>query len=196
MRKIATKRQTNETEIALELNLDGRGIYRIDSGCGFFDHMLELFARHGHFDLELRCQGDTKVDFHHTVEDIAITLGQAFCDALAEKKGITRYGSFVLPMDETLILTAVDLSGRSYLNFEVSINKTKVGDFDTELVKEFMLAFSRTIKASIHIKQLAGENSHHIIEAIFKCFARSLAIAIAIDEKYADEIPSTKGTLA
>lgn len=196
MRNIEIKRQTKETDIQLRLNLDGSGSYEVDSGCGFLDHMLELFARHGRFDLELRCQGDSRVDFHHTVEDIAIVLGQAFSEALADKKGICRYGSFILPMDETLMLAAVDLSGRSYLNFDLVISKPKVGDFDTELVKEFMLAFSRTAKANIHLKQLAGENSHHIIEAAFKSLARALAEAVAIDSRYAEEIPSTKGILA
>ncbi len=196
MRITEIKRQTKETNIQLHLNLDGSGLYQVDSGCGFLDHMLELFARHGRFDLKLSCQGDTKVDFHHTVEDVAIVLGQAFNEALSDKKGIYRYGSFILPMDETLMLAAVDLSGRGYLNFDLCLTKPKVGDFDTELVKEFMLAFSRTAKANIHLKQLAGENSHHIIEATFKSLARALAEAVAIDSNYAEEVPSTKGILA
>lgn len=195
MRRSEIKRHTGETKIELKLNLDGTGIYKIDSGSGFLDHMLELFTMHGRFDLSLTCQGDTRVDLHHTVEDIGIALGEAFSDALGDKRGICRYGSFILPMDEVLMLCAVDLSGRSHLNFDVSLDKEKVGNFDTELVKEFMLALSRHLKAAIHIKQWAGENCHHIIEAIFKCLGRSMAIAVTVDDKYSDQIPSTKGIL-
>jgi len=195
MRTAEVKRDTTETKIELKLNLDGSGIYQIKSGCGFLDHMLELFAMHGRFDLSLNCKGDCHVDYHHTVEDIGIALGKAFSYALGDKRGIKRYGSFILPMDEALILCAVDLSGRSHLNFDVSLNKEKVGNFDTELVKEFMLAFSRNLNAGIHLKQLAGENCHHIIEAIFKALARALNIAVEMDEKFKDQIPSTKGTL-
>lgn len=195
MRTAEVRRDTTETKIELKLNLDGTGQYQIQSGCGFLDHMLELFTMHGRFDLSLSCQGDTHVDYHHTVEDIGIALGKAFSDALGEKRGIKRYGSFILPMDEALILCAIDLSGRSHLNFDISLDKEKVGDFDTELVKEFMLGFSRNLNASLHLKQLAGENCHHIIEAIFKALGRALNIAVEKDEKYKDQIPSTKGTL-
>jgi len=196
MRTAEVKRDTTETKIELKLNLDGSGIYNIRSGCGFFDHMLELFSMHGRFDLSLSCQGDSHVDYHHTVEDVGIALGKAFSDALGDKRGIKRYGSFILPMDEALILCAVDLSGRSYLNFDISLNKEKVGDFDTELIKEFMLALTRNLNATIHLKQLAGENCHHIIEAAFKALSRALNIAVEKDEKYKDQIPSTKGILA
>lgn len=195
MRIAEIKRTTGETDIALSLELDGTGVYNVDTGCGFLDHMLELFSRHGRLDLIVKCDGDTHVDYHHTAEDIAICLGQAFKTALGDKKGINRYGSMILPMDEALILCAVDISGRSYLNFDVEIPTQKVGDFDTELVKEFMTAFSREIGINLHIKMLAGENSHHIIEGIFKALARAMKEAVKIDEKFADEIPSTKGIL-
>jgi imidazoleglycerol-phosphate dehydratase len=188
-------RNTTETQISLRLDLDGGGKYNIDSGIGFLNHMLELFARHGRFDLELSCKGDTDVDFHHSVEDVGICLGKAFAEALGGMRGITRYGSCILPMDEALMLAAVDLSGRAYLGFDAEIPAQKVGDFDTELVKEFLLAFSGNIRAAVHIKKIAGENSHHIIEAIFKALARALARAVSIDGKHADEIPSTKGLL-
>lgn len=196
MRKGEIKRETTETKIELQINLDGNGTYNITSGSGFFDHMLELFTRHGRFDLKLACTGDTHVDYHHTVEDIGIALGDGISQLLGDKKGIKRYGSFILPMDEVLILCAIDLSGRSHLNFDVELSKEKVGEFDTELVKEFFLGLSRHLRATIHIKQLAGENCHHIIEAIFKCFGRTLGQAVGIDKKYSDEIPSTKGLLA
>lgn len=196
MRKGEIKRETTETKIELQINLDGNGTYNITSGSGFFDHMLELFTRHGRFDLKLACTGDTHVNYHHTVEDIGIALGDGISQLLGDKKGIKRYGSFILPMDEVLILCAIDLSGRSHLNFDVELSKEKVGEFDTELVKEFFLGLSRHLRATIHIKQLAGENCHHIIEAIFKCFGRTLGQAVAIDKKYSDEIPSTKGLLA
>jgi imidazoleglycerol-phosphate dehydratase len=195
MRTSTINRRTAETDISLTLNLDGTGASEINSGCGFLDHMLTLFARHGRFDLTLTCNGDTQVDDHHTVEDIGIVLGQAFAEALGDKKGVYRYGSMILPMDETLILTAVDLSGRSYLRFDLDIPTQKVGNFDTELVKEFWLAFTRTSQSTIHFQQLAGENSHHIIEGAFKSVARSLRSAVAIDKQFANEIPSTKGVL-
>ena len=195
MRTSTINRKTAETDISLTLDLDGSGVSSIDSGCGFLDHMLTLFARHGRFDLTLTCNGDTQVDDHHTVEDIGIVLGQAFAEALGDKKGVYRYGSMILPMDETLILTAVDLSGRSYLRFDLEIPTQKVGSFDTELVKEFWLAFTRTSQSTVHFQQLAGENSHHIIEGAFKSVARSLRSAVAIDKQFANEIPSTKGVL-
>ena len=195
MRTSTINRRTAETDISLTLDLDGTGASQINSGCGFLDHMLTLFARHGRFDLTLTCNGDTQVDDHHTVEDIGIVLGQAFAEALGDKKGVYRYGSMILPMDETLILTAVDLSGRSYLRFDLEIPTQKVGSFDTELVKEFWLAFTRTSQSTVHFQQLAGENSHHIIEGAFKSVARSLRSAVAIDKQFANEIPSTKGVL-
>ena len=195
MRTSTINRRTAETDIALSLNLDGTGASEIDSGCGFLDHMLTLFARHGRFDLTLTCKGDTRVDDHHTVEDIGIVLGQAFAEALGEKKGVYRYGSMILPMDESLILSAVDLSGRSYLRFDLSIPTEKVGTFDTELVKEFWLAFTRQAECTLHFQQLAGENSHHIIEATFKAVGRALRQAVSVDAAFADEIPSTKGVI-
>ena len=195
MRTSQIHRKTGETDIQLSLNIDGRGDYDIDTGCGFLNHMLELFARHGRFDLSLKCRGDSHVDDHHTTEDIGISLGQAFREALGSKRGILRYGSMMLPMDETLILCALDISGRAYLNFDVQIPTEKVGSFDTELTKEFMTALTREMGLTLHFKMLAGENSHHIIEAVFKALARALAQAAAISEKYADEIPSTKGVL-
>lgn len=195
MRTIQINRKTAETDIKLCLNIDGCGKSNIDSGCGFLDHMLTLFAKHGRFDLELKCDGDTNVDDHHTVEDIGIALGQAFDKVLADKKGIKRYGFMILPMDETLILSAVDLSGRSYLRFDVDIPTQRVGSFDTELVEEFFLGFIRNCLCTLHIKELEGTNSHHIIEGVFKCVARSLKDAVSIDEKFADDIMSTKGVL-
>lgn len=195
MRTIEINRKTAETDISLSLNLDGKGESRIDSGCGFLNHMLTLFAKHGRFDLDVTCNGDIDVDYHHTVEDIGIVLGQAFEKALGDKKGIIRYGSMVLPMDETLILSAVDISGRSFLGYDLKIPTEKVGDFDTELCEEFFLAFTRNFPVSLHIKQLEGKNSHHIIEGTFKSVARSLKQAVRIDAEFADEIPSTKGVL-
>ena len=195
MRIAEIKRKTNETDISLKLNLDGKGESKIDSGCGFLDHMLTLFARHARFDLELDCKGDTDVDYHHTVEDIGIALGDALNNALGEKRGIIRYGSFILPMDESLILTAVDISGRSHLSYGLEIPSSKVGDFDTELTREFFEAFVRKADITLHLKQLAGLNSHHIIEGAFKSFARSLKIAVSIDKEFENEIPSTKGVL-
>jgi imidazoleglycerol-phosphate dehydratase len=195
MRTAKIDRKTNETDIKLSLNIDGTGKSDIKSGCGFLDHMLTLFASHGKFDLEIKCDGDTYVDDHHTAEDIGIVLGQAFSQALGDKKGIVRYGDTVLPMDEALILTAVDFSGRSYLGYSLDIPTQKVGTFDTELVKEFFLAFTRNANLTLHIKQLDGENSHHIIEGAFKSVARSIRSAVKIDGDFADEIPSSKGVL-
>ncbi len=195
MRTAEIIRKTLETDIRLNLNIDGSGKSEIDTGCGFLDHMLTLFARHGRFDLTLSCKGDTYVDDHHTVEDIGIALGKAFDRALGDKRGVARYGSMMLPMDEALILTAVDLSGRGHLEYALAIPTEKVGSFDTELVKEFCLGFVRNARCTLHIRSLAGENAHHIIEGAFKSAARSLCQAVAIDPAYADEIPSTKGVL-
>jgi imidazoleglycerol-phosphate dehydratase len=195
MRQSEINRKTAETDIKLFLNLDGEGKSEIDTGCGFLDHMLTLFASHGRFDLNIKCVGDMNVDAHHTTEDIGICLGKAFSEALGEKKGICRYGDTTLPMDESLILTAVDLSGRGYLNFDLQIPTEKVGSFDTELVEEFFLAFVRNCPMSLHIRKLAGSNSHHIVEGCFKSVARTLKQAIKIDNEFADEIPSTKGVL-
>ncbi len=194
MRTASIKRKTNETDIALVLDLDG-GKTCIDSGVGFLNHMLTLFASHGRFGLELCCKGDTDVDDHHSVEDIGIALGQAFSEALGEKRGIKRYGSTILPMDEALILTAVDFSGRAHLTFDVSIPAQKVGTFDTELVKEFWLGFVRNAQCSLHIREISGDNTHHIIEGIFKSAARSIRAAVAVDPALKGEIPSTKGKL-
>ena len=195
MRNAEITRATAETDISLALELDGTGRSEIVTGCGFLDHMLTLFAKHGRFDLVLNCQGDTYVDDHHTVEDIGIALGQAFAAALGEKKGIRRYGDTALPMDESLILSAVDLSGRGYLGYALDIPTEKVGSFDTELVEEFFLGFIRNAQCTLHIRRLAGTNSHHIIEGAFKSVARSLRTAVSIDPDCADEIPSTKGVL-
>ena len=195
MRTSKIKRDTAETKIALTLDLDGTGKSEIATGCGFLDHMLTLFAKHGRFDLTVDCDGDIDVDDHHTVEDIGICLGKAFSEALGDKKGIIRYGSFNLPMDEALIMCAVDISGRDYLAYRLEIPTEKVGTFDTELVEEFMLAFTRNAGLTLHIIQLSGTNSHHIIEGTFKCLARTLRQAVNIDEKFKDEIPSTKGVL-
>lgn len=195
MRTASITRNTNETKIQLSINLDGRGNYENKTGCGFLDHMLDLFARHGRFDLTVKCDGDTWVDDHHTVEDVGITLGMAMREALRDMKGINRYGSMILPMDEALILCAVDISGRATLGWKMEIPTQKVGTFDTELVKEFWLAFVRTLGATVHFQQMAGENSHHIIEGMFKAAGRALSAAVAIDPRFADEIPSTKGIL-
>ena len=195
MRTSNIERKTAETQISLYLNLDGEGKSTIDSGCGFLDHMLTLFASHGKFDLTLSCKGDTYVDDHHTVEDIGICLGKAFAEALGEKRGIARYGDIILPMDESLILAAVDLSGRDYLGYALSIPTQTVGTFDTELVEEFWLGFIRNAECTLHIRQLAGTNSHHIIEGAFKAAARAMRSAVSIDEDFADDIPSTKGVL-
>ena len=195
MRSAKIERNTAETQITLELDLDGTGKSNIATGCGFLDHMLTLFAKHGRFDLSVTCKGDTYVDDHHTAEDIGIALGQAFSQTVGEKRGINRYGNMTLPMDEALILTAVDLSGRCYLGYDLQIPMQKVGTFDTELVEEFFLGFVRNAQATLHIRQLAGTNSHHIIEGAFKSVARSLRQAVQLDPACADEIPSTKGVL-
>ena len=193
MRISEITRKTAETDISLSLNLDGTGKSSISTGCGFLNHMLTLFAAHGKFDLTVNCAGDTDVDDHHSVEDIGICLGQAFQNALGDKRGITRYGSFLLPMDEALIQTAVDISGRSCLCYGLTIPTEKIGTFDTELVEEFFLAFTRNCPMSLHILQLAGKNSHHIVEGTFKSVARSLKMAVAKDGT--NDIPSTKGVL-
>ncbi|HCH67736.1 MAG: imidazoleglycerol-phosphate dehydratase HisB [Clostridiales bacterium] len=195
MRKAEIKRKTNETDIYAEINLDGRGVGKIDTGIGFLDHMLALFARHGRFDLTVKCTGDLQVDGHHTVEDVGVCLGKVFLQAVGEKRGICRYGFTVLPMDEALILTAVDLSGRAYLGYGLNIRAGKVGDFDTELAEEFFYAFVRSAECTLHVKQLSGSNAHHIIEGAFKSFARSLRRAVATESGFEDEIPSTKGVL-
>lgn len=195
MRSCELSRRTAETGIRLRLDLDGTGVGHIDSGCGFLDHMLTLFARHGRFDLDVTCQGDTHVDGHHTVEDIGICLGDAFAQALGDKRGITRYGSMLLPMDEALILTAVDISGRGMLCYGLDIPTERVGTFDTELAEEFLIALARRGNMTIHVRQLAGRNSHHMIEGAFKSLGRSLGQAVAIDPKFSQEIPSTKGVL-
>ena len=195
MREVRLERNTAETQIELTLGLDGAGIYQVDTGCGFLNHMLELFARHGRFDLVLTCHGDVEVDYHHTAEDIGIALGQAFRKGLGEMRGIRRYGSFCLPMDEALVLCAVDLSGRCTLNWEVRCAAEKVGDFDVECAKHFWVGFARSVPATVHFVQLAGENSHHILEACWKGAARALAAAVRIDGAHRDEIPSTKGLL-
>lgn len=195
MRAACIQRKTAETDIRLSLCLEGTGKSVIDTGCGFLDHMLTLFSAHGKFDLDVSCKGDTYVDYHHTVEDIGIALGKAFSEALGDKRGIARYGDTILPMDEALILTAVDFSGRSCLGYALEISTQKVGDFDTELTEEFFQAFVREAACSLHIRQLAGKNSHHIIEGTFKSAARTIRKAVAIDEAFRDEIPSTKGVL-
>ncbi len=195
MRQANIQRKTAETDITLKLTIEGTGVSDVETGCGFLDHMLTLFSRHGRFDLTLRCQGDTQVDYHHTVEDIGIVLGQAFAEALGDKKGINRFGSIALPMDEALVVCAVDLSGRCTLRYNMYIPTPKVGDFDTELGEEFFLAFARGAAATVHIRQLDGTNSHHILEAAFKGMGRALRQAAAIDPEAKDEIPSTKGVL-
>ena len=195
MRTSTIKRNTEETKIELFLNLDGKGESKIDTGCGFFDHMLTLFSKHSKIDLDVTCKGDINVDYHHTVEDIGIVLGKALLEALGDKKGINRYADTILPMDESLILTALDISGRSFLGFDVVFPTQKIGDFDTELVEEFFMALTRCAEITLHIKKMAGENSHHIAEGIFKSFARTLRNAVALDENFKDQLPSTKGVL-
>lgn len=195
MRNAEIIRKTNETDIYLKLELDGKGESKIETGCGFLDHMLTLFASHARFNLEVKCKGDTYVDYHHTVEDIGIALGSAIKTALGDKKGIIRYGSMLLPMDETLILSALDISGRAHLEYGLEIPAPKVGDFDTELAEEFFISLVRNADVTLHIKQLSGTNSHHIIEGAFKSVARAFKAAVAIDSGFADEIPSTKGVL-
>lgn len=195
MRMANITRNTNETKITMTLNLDGTGKADIQTGCGFLDHMLELFTRHGRFDLTLRCDGDLRVDAHHTVEDCAIVLGRGFAQALGEMRGINRYGSMILPMDETLMLCAVDLSGRAHLGWQVQLPAEQIGNFDTELGKEFWLAFVRACPGAVHFQQLAGDNTHHILEACFKGMGRALRQAVALERGFENEIPSTKGTL-
>lgn len=195
MRTAEIARKTAETDITLSLCLEGTGRGDIQTGCGFLDHMLTLFARHGRFDLKVRCQGDTNVDDHHTVEDVGICLGDAFAQALGELRGVNRYASTILPMDEALILTAVDLSGRALMCYDLNIPTQKVGAFDTELTEEFFMAFVRRAGLTLHVRQLAGRNSHHIIEGAFKSLGRSLRQAVAIDPEFAQEIPSTKEVL-
>lgn len=195
MRKSDIQRKTAETDIKLSLSLDGSGRSDIDTGCGFFDHMLTLFAAHGKFDLSVKCVGDTAVDYHHSIEDIGICLGLAFSEAIGDCKGIKRYGNMILPMDESLILCAIDISKRAYLNCDLEICAERIGTFDTELVEEFFLAFVRNANITLHIKKLDGKNAHHIVEATFKAFARALAQAVSINEDAKDEIPSTKGVL-
>lgn len=195
MRNSEIKRKTAETDIELYLSLDGNGSSKIDTGCGFLDHMLTLFASHGSFELNVRCKGDVNVDYHHSVEDIGICLGQALKEAVGDCKGIKRYGNMMLPMDDALILCALDVSGRDYLSYGLNIPTEKIGDFDSELVEEFFLGFVRHAGVTLHVKQLDGRNSHHIAEGAFKAFARALRAAVEIDEKRADVIPSTKGVL-
>ena len=195
MRIAEISRNTAETEIFVRLNLDGKGEGNIDTACGFLDHMLELFARHGRFDLTVHCQGDIHVDYHHTVEDIGICLGQAFAKALGSKKGIRRYADTTLPMDESLILSAVDISGRGGCYYDMELPTERVGDFDTELDQEFWIAFAQNAGITLHLRKLAGRNTHHILEGAFKSVARSLRTAVSIDPDCSDEIPSTKGTL-
>ena len=195
MRKAEIKRKTGETNISLSLNLDGSGKGEINTGCGFLDHMLTLFKKHGCFDLTVKAKGDTYVDYHHTVEDVGISLGQAFKNALGDKAGIVRYGDTTLPMDEALILTAVDISGRGFFVQDINITANKVGDFDTELVNEFLIAFSYNAGITLHVRQITGSNAHHIIEGIFKSLARTLKKAVAIDSALGGAIPSTKGVL-
>lgn len=195
MRTSDISRVTAETDIRLSLDLDGRGTSDIDTGVGFLDHMLTLFARHGRFDLYVKAKGDVYIDDHHTVEDVGIVLGQAFAEAVGDKKGICRYGSCILPMDEALILCAADISGRDYLGYALDIPTEKVGSFDTELAEEFWLGFVRNARVTLHLRQLAGSNSHHILEGAFKAAGRALRQAVSIDSDYADEVPSTKGLL-
>ena len=195
MRISEISRQTKETTITVKLNIDGSGVFKNESGCGFLDHMLDLFACHGRFDLDVSCKGDTEVDYHHSIEDIAIVLGQAFADALGDKAGIYRFANAIIPMDEALVMCAVDVCGRAHLEYVLDIPTEKVGDFDTELVEEFMSAFTRSLGLALHFQQFAGNNSHHIIEAAFKSLARALKKALSIDPTLKGQVPSTKGVL-
>ena len=195
MRVSKISRKTAETDIKLTLSLDGTGKSNVNTGCAFLDHMLTLFSKHSHYDLDVKCVGDTDVDYHHTVEDVGICLGKAFLEAVGDKKGIKRYGDRILPMDEALILSAVDISGRSYLGYALDIPSYRVGDFDTELCEEFLKSFVHEARINLHVRQLAGTNSHHIMEGAFKSIARSLSEATTVDERYSSEIPSTKGVL-
>lgn len=193
-RSASINRKTKETDISVTLNLDGTGKYQIDTGIGFFDHMLEGFSKHGFFDLDCKVTGDLQVDGHHTVEDTGIVLGQAIAQAVGDKKGIRRYGYFILPMDDALALCAIDLCGRPYLNFECELTVPKVGYLDTELVREFFYAVSYSAGMNLHIKMLSGTNNHHMIEAMFKAFAKALDMAVGMDERITDVL-STKGAL-
>lgn len=195
MRISRIQRATTETEISCTLELDGSGVYEVDTGCGFLNHMLELFARHGRFDIKLFCRGDVHIDYHHTVEDCGIVLGRAFNEALADRAGIQRYGTVTIPMDEALVMASLDISGRAYLAYDMVLPTEKIGDFDAELVQEFFAAFCRELGLTLHLRQMAGCNSHHIAEAAFKSTARALAQAIEIDVSAPDIIPSTKGTI-
>ena len=195
MRTAELNRKTTETDIAVRLDLDGNGNSEISTGCGFLDHMLTLFSKHGRFDLSVFCEGDVEVDFHHSAEDIGITLGTAFNEALGDRRGIRRYGEFTLPMDEALVQSVIDCSGRGFLSFDLEIPTEKVGDFDTELVEEFFIAFARNSGMTIHIRKNSGKKSHHIIEGAFKAFARALKEAVDVDPDFSDDIPSTKGVL-
>lgn len=195
MRIAEITRNTTETQITLALSLDGIGKYDIRTGIGFFDHMLELFTRHGRFDLTLRCTGDIRVDGHHSVEDCGIALGSAFAQALGDKAGIVRYGDFLLPMDEALVQVTLDISGRAHLSYGLALPAPRVGEFDSELTREFFEGFCRSLGLTLHLTQLAGHNTHHIIEGAFKAFGRAMAKAVAIDQRFANEIPSTKGIL-
>ena len=195
MRKSEIVRKTHETDIYLSLSLDGTGKSEIETGCGFLNHMLTLFAKHGRFDLNVSCKGDVEVDYHHSAEDIGICLGSAFSEALGDMKGIERYAHIILPMDEALVLCACDISGRSFLSFDVPFETEKIGDFDTELVCEFFEGFIRSSKMTLHLKKMAGSNSHHVAEGCFKAFARTLSKAVKINKEFSDEIPSTKGML-
>ncbi len=195
MREATITRKTAETDVRLRLVLEGGGKGDINTGVGFLDHMLTLFARHGRFDLDARCDGDVRVDAHHTTEDLGICLGLAFREALGDKAGITRYGDCTLPMDESLVLTAVDISGRGLLVWDLPVPAQKVGDFDTELAEEFWAAFARSAEMTLHVRLLTGRNSHHILEGAFKSAGRSLRQAVAMDPAWAGEVPSTKGSL-
>ena len=195
MRTAEIIRNTAETKINLKLTLEGTGVSKIQTGCGFLDHMLTLFTKHGRFDLDVSCEGDTWVDDHHTVEDVGIALGMAFEKALGDKRGITRYGSQLLPMDESLVLCAVDVSGRAYLGYELPVPSQKIGTFDTELVEEFWLGFVRNAQTTLHIRLLTGSNAHHIVEGAFKAAGRAMRAAVAVDPAFSNEIPSTKGVL-
>ncbi len=195
MRTAEITRKTTETDISIKLNIDGAGVGMIDTGCGFFDHMLTLFKSHSRMDLDISCKGDAHIDYHHSVEDVGIALGQALLNALGDKRGIKRYGNFTVPMDETLVQISLDFSGRSTLCENIDIKAEKVGDFDTELCKEFLCAFTRSSELTLHVIQHRGENAHHIIEAVFKALARAIREAVSIDSAFANEIPSTKGVL-
>ena len=195
MRKTEINRETSETDIFIRLELDGKGESDIDTGCGFLDHMLELFSRHGRFDLTVHCHGDIHVDYHHTVEDIGICLGKAFAKTLGDKKGIRRYADTILPMDEALILSAVDISGRGSCYYDMELPTERVGDFDTELDQEFWIAFAQNAGLTLHLRKIAGRNTHHILEGAFKSVARSLRVAVSIDPDFSNDIPSTQGLL-